>query len=218
MFLIYFDKLIYMHRFNFEKRTSGKKSRVVGYIDEAGRGSLAGPVVAACVVWKNKMNYKDVKNTIKGINDSKKLSKKQREYFYKKIIKLYPFVGVGIVDQRYIDKNNILQATFEAMRQAINNIGIVAELLIVDGQHKIPMIKCKQRPIIHADSKIASVSAASIVAKRTRDMLMLKYHKKFPQYCFNTNQGYGTKAHFDSILQYGPCQIHRLSFSPFNMK
>jgi ribonuclease HII len=182
---------------------------VVG-LDEAGRGPLAGPVVAGAVL-VNK-NFK----IIKGINDSKKLSEKNREKFYKILTNnLNIKWGVGIVSEKVIDKINILQATKRAMQKAVRKLN--PDFLLIDGNFKIDSI-VRQKSIVAGDKKVFSIAASSIIAKVTRDRIMQKMHKKYPQYGFNKHKGYGTKAHFANLEKLGPCKIHRKSFYPINKK
>jgi len=187
-----------------------KESKYIIGIDEAGRGPLAGPVVAAAVL--------DSSKKIKGIKDSKLLSEKERERLYIKIINSYKW-GIGIVSPKRIDKVNILEATKEAMIKAVRNLEkkykLKANHLILDGNMKIN-IDISQKSVIGADRKIYCVSAASIIAKVTRDHLMIKYDKLYPEYNFKKHKGYGTREHFKLIGKYGGCEIHRKSFKPFD--
>jgi len=187
-----------------------KESKHIIGIDEAGRGPLAGPVVAAAVL--------DSSKRIKGIKDSKLLSEKERERLYIEIINNYKW-GIGIVSPKRIDKVNILEATKEAMVKAVHNLEKKYKLkidhLIIDGNMKIN-IDISQKSVIGADRKIYCVSTASIVAKITRDHLMIKYDKLYPEYNFKKHKGYGTKEHFKLIKKYGSCEIHRKSFKPFD--
>ncbi|WFR60207.1 ribonuclease HII [Anaerocolumna sp. AGMB13025] len=173
-------------------------------IDEVGRGPLAGPVVACAVILP-----KDC--SILYINDSKQLTQKKREELYDEIMEQAVAVGVGSVPHSKIDEINILQATYEAMRQAIGNLAIKPDLLLNDAV-TIPGISIKQVPIIKGDAKSISIAAASIVAKVTRDRLMTAYDNIFPQYGFAANKGYGSKEHIEVLKQSGPSPIHRLSF------
>ena len=173
-------------------------------IDEVGRGPLAGPVVAcACILPKD--------CNILYINDSKKLSKKKREELYDIIMKEAVAVGIGYNSPERIDEINILQATFEAMREAISNLSVTPDILLNDAV-TIPGVDIKQVPIIKGDAKSISIGAASIVAKVTRDRLMEDYDKLFPEYGFASNMGYGTAVHIKAIKEIGPCPIHRRSF------
>lgn len=173
-------------------------------IDEAGRGPLAGPVVAGAVVLP-----KDCR--ILYINDSKKLSEKRREELFELIPKEAVSVGLGIVSHERIDEINILQATYEAMREAVKQLSCVPDILLNDAV-TIPGLSMKQVPIIKGDAKSISIGAASIMAKVTRDHLMEAYDVQFPEYGFAKNKGYGTKQHTDAIKEYGPCPIHRKTF------
>lgn len=173
-------------------------------IDEAGRGPLCGPVVAAAVILPDEYN-------ILYINDSKKLSETKREEVYKEIDKYAVAYGVGIVSPERIDEINILQATYEAMRAAIHKLSVTPDILLNDAV-TIPMVDIKQVPIIKGDAKSQSIAAASIVAKVTRDHLMEEYDKLYPEYGFAKHKGYGTAAHIKAIKEYGPCPIHRRTF------
>lgn len=173
-------------------------------IDEAGRGPLCGPVVAAAVILPDEYN-------ILYINDSKKLSETKREEVYKEIDKYAVAYGVGIVFPERIDEINILQATYEAMRTAIHKLSVTPDILLNDAV-TIPMVDIKQVPIIKGDAKSQSIAAASIVAKVTRDHLMEEYDKLYPEYGFAKHKGYGTAAHIKAIKEYGPCPIHRRTF------
>ena len=179
---------------------------VVG-LDEAGRGPLAGPVVAGAVLVN-----KNAKILLKGINDSKKLSEKQREDIFKILIK-HPDIkwGIGIVSEKVIDKINILEASKLAMNKAIKKLN--ADFLLIDGNFKIHCAT-PQKSVVRGDAKVMSIAMASIIAKVTRDRLMQKYNKKYPQYGFDKHKGYGTAAHFASLEEFGPCQIHRKTFYP----
>mgnify|MGYP001062396399 FL=1 len=173
-------------------------------IDEAGRGPLCGPGVAAAVILPDEYN-------ILYINDSKKLSETKREEVYKEIDKYAVAYGVGIVSPERIDEINILQATYEAMRTAIHKLSVTPDILLNDAV-TIPMVDIKQVPIIKGDAKSQSIAAASIVAKVTRDHLMEEYDKLYPEYGFAKHKGYGTAAHIKAIKEYGPCPIHRRTF------
>lgn len=173
-------------------------------IDEAGRGPLCGPVVAAAVILPDEYN-------ILYINDSKKLSETKREEVYKEIDKYAVAYGVGIVSPERIDEINILQATYEAMRTAIHKLSVTPDILLNDAV-TIPMVDIKQVPIIKGDAKSQSIAAASIAAKVTRDHLMEEYDKLYPEYGFAKHKGYGTAAHIKAIKEYGPCPIHRRTF------
>ena len=177
--------------------------RIAG-LDEAGRGPLAGPVVAAAVVFS-----KCIK--IKGLRDSKKVPEKEREFLYGEIARLSADIGIGIVGHEEIDRLNILRATRLAMRFAVENLLNPPDLLVIDAV-SLPSVRIKQFSMIKGESISASIAAASIVAKCERDKIMLEYHRQFPHYNFDRNKGYSTKDHLDMIRLYGPCPIHRKSF------
>jgi ribonuclease HII len=179
-------------------------------VDEAGRGPLAGPVVAAAVIFPKEF-------TINGVNDSKKLSAAKREELYALISKHAVSVGVGIVDHEIIDHINILQATFMAMRNALENLVVKPEFVIVDGNSfKHEMLSIQN--VIDGDAKSFTIAAASIIAKVTRDRLMCELDLRYPQYGFARHKGYGTRQHIDAIRTYGLCEIHRKSFHPSGLK
>jgi ribonuclease HII len=177
-------------------------------IDEAGRGPLAGPVVAASVIL-------NPVHKIIGLNDSKKLSSDEREKLYIDIYDKAISIGVGIVDNNIIDRINILQASFVAMRDAINNMDKKADFLLVDGNREIPDLNyyMRQEAIINGDCKVNAIAAASIIAKVTRDRIMDDFHKIYPEYGFIRNKGYGTKEHIMALKRFGPTPIHRNTFS-----
>ena len=173
-------------------------------IDEVGRGPLAGPVVAGAVILPKDCN-------ILYINDSKKLSEKKREELYDIIVEQAVACAVGYATPERIDEINILQATYEAMREAIGKLSVTPTLLVNDAV-TIPQITIPQLPIIKGDAKSISIGAASIIAKVTRDRLMVEYDKVFPEYDFAGNKGYGSAAHIEALKKYGPTPIHRRSF------
>ena len=173
--------------------------------DEAGRGCLAGPVVAAAVILP-----KDFKNKI--LNDSKQLSEKKRELLFPLIKTEAIGYGIGVVSPAEIDQINILNASFLAMHRAIDQLKTVPELLLIDGNRFKPYQSVKHHCIIKGDGKYMSIAAASVLAKVHRDSLMSAYAKKFPEYDWNKNKGYPTKAHRSAILRYGETPIHRKSF------
>ena len=173
-------------------------------IDEVGRGPLAGPVVAGAVILPKDCN-------ILYINDSKKLSEKKREELYEIIMENAVATGIGYASVERIDEINILQATFEAMRDAISKLQVPPDILLNDAV-TIPQITIPQIPIIKGDAKSISIGAASIIAKVTRDRLMVQYDEIFPEYGFASNKGYGSAQHIDAIKKIGPCPIHRKTF------
>lgn len=186
--------------------------KLIGSIDEAGRGPLAGPVVAACVICGNDFNPEG--KWLEKIKDSKKLTEKKREELFDVIYSLFEEVGVGACDHETIDRINILQASFLAMKKAIGELRKKPDFILLDGKLFIPNISIKQRAIVKGDSSVFSIAAASIIAKVTRDRMMDEYHQKYPQYGFDKHRGYGTKMHLESLINIGYCPIHRKSFSP----
>ena len=193
-----------MDLFEFETKASHQGFKNIAGIDEAGRGPLAGPVVAAAVIFPSQVN-------IPGLNDSKKLSTKKREELFPKIQEISVFYGVAVVDQKVIDKINILQAARLAMKQAVETLKITPGLLLIDGNQKIDSTLI-QWAIVKGDSRSLSIAAASVLAKVTRDRIMDDYHKLYPQYEFNRHKGYGTKLNRNLIQEHGPCPIHRRTF------
>ena len=177
--------------------------RIAG-IDEAGRGALAGPVVAAAVILPTDCQ-------ISGVTDSKQLTSKKRAELFDEIRRTAVAVGVGCVDNEEIDRINILQATMAAMAQAIIQITPAPDYVLVDGTH-LPVISLPARAIPKGDTLIQSIAAASIIAKVTRDRLMIELDKTYPGYSFQVHKGYGTLLHRQAIAQLGPCPIHRRSF------
>lgn len=205
-----------------EKRLWRNGFKIVACLDEAGRGCLAGPVVAVAVAMNRKLKTKNqkekakLKKLLKEIKDSKKLLPKKRERIYKLLIN-HPQIewGIGKVSERVIEKINILEATKLAMEKAVidleRKIRKKINFLIIDGNFKINS-KISQKPIIKADEKVFSCIAASIIAKVKRDQMMMRYHKKYPQYGFDKHKGYPTKYHKKMIKKYGACKLHRRTF------
>ena len=175
----------------------------IGGIDEAGRGPLAGPVCAACVIL-------DKDNIPEGINDSKKLSEKKREALYDKIMDS-AIVSYSLVDAKIIDEINIRQATILAMQNAAKGMPVKPDYLLIDGNFTIGLSE-NEKFVIGGDAKSLSIGAASIIAKVTRDRLMLKLHEEYPMYNFKKHKGYDTKEHIEAIKKFGPCPYHRASF------
>lgn len=225
------EELLNKQEFNF----------VIG-TDEAGRGPLAGPVVAAAAIIKNfkfpisnlKSNLNDQISNDKNwdlVRDSKTLSAKQRDKAYDFVLENF-YVGVGVCDHKTIDDINILQASFLAMKKALTDVyGKINQdlakkgkkpfriqdtkyIVLVDGNKEIPNLSLYQKAVVGGDGVVKSISAASIVAKVTRDRMMLEAHEKFPQYGFDRHKGYGTKVHMEALREFGPCEIHRQSFEP----
>ena len=173
-------------------------------IDEVGRGPLAGPVVASAVILSEDTE-------ILYLNDSKKLTQRRRELLYDEIMEKALAVGVGVISHQRIDEINILQATYEAMQEAVAKLAIVPDVLLNDAV-TIPKLTQKQVPIVNGDAKSISIAAASIIAKVTRDRMMEAYDSKYPGYHFASNKGYGSKVHIEAIKELGPCEIHRRTF------
>ena len=188
----------------FEEEVRSRGFRVVAGLDEAGRGPLAGPVVAAAVVLRPD-------GPLRGIDDSKKLSAARREEIFGLLSAKAGALGVGIVEAREIDRLNILKASLKAMELAVENLAVMPDFLLIDGIHSLNL-PLAQRAIPKGDRRCFSIAAASIVAKVTRDRLMMAYHEKYPEYNFARHKGYGTKEHLEAIRRYGCCPIHRQSF------
>lgn len=180
------------------------ENQIICGIDEAGRGPLAGPVVAAAVILpkETKIWY---------LNDSKQLSPKKREELYAEIMEKAVSVGVGVVNAERIDEINILQADYEAMRMAVNKLSPVPDILLNDAV-RIPQLSMEQVPIIKGDAKSLSIAAASVIAKVTRDRMMEHYDEWYPHYGFAANKGYGSQKHIEALKEYGACPIHRKTF------
>ncbi|MBI3671333.1 ribonuclease HII [Candidatus Azambacteria bacterium] len=185
-------------------------------VDEVGRGPLAGPVVAAACVFRRLSESETGWLLELGINDSKKKTEKQREKIFDEIKKSGILkYGIGVVDEKTIDKINILQASLLAMKNAVENLNLKnaeRSFLLIDGRDIIPEMNLSQKAIIGGDAKVLSIAAASIIAKVTRDKMMLELDEKYPEYGFKKHKGYGTKFHFEMIKKHGPCEIHRRSF------
>lgn len=194
----------------YEKELAASGIRLLAGIDEAGRGPLAGPVAAACVILSADGPF------VKGADDSKKLSEKRREALYDEIKDRCISYGVCMIGNNRIDEINILQATYEVMRGALQ-IAISAagkripEVILVD-HVRIPAVEIPQLSITHGDAQSISIASASILAKVERDRLMKQYDERYPQYGFAKHKGYGTKMHCEAIAEYGPCEIHRRTF------
>ena len=193
---------------NLKKIEKEYYDRGIEYIagfDEAGRGPLAGPVVVASVIMP-----KD--SMIEGVNDSKKVSEKKREILYDKILDEVVSYGIGIIYQEEIDEINILQATKKGLTSAIEQMEIKPNLILVDALNGIDTLGIPYQSIIKGDAKCYSISAASIIAKVTRDRIMREWDKIYPEYGFSSHKGYGTAKHIAALKEYGPCPIHRRSF------
>ncbi len=188
----------------FERMLSSYGYRLICGIDEAGRGPLAGPVVAAAVILPSGF-------PVSGIRDSKLLTEKQREVLYPKIMQEAIAIGVGIIDNVIIDEINILQATYLAMQSSLQNLPIPPDYLLIDAL-TLPHTTVPQKGIIRGDNLSVTIAAASIIAKVTRDHLMEELHREFPEYNFISHKGYGTEEHLRNLRAYGPCRIHRRTF------
>jgi ribonuclease HII len=188
----------------FEEQAYGRGFQFLAGVDEAGRGPLAGPVVAAAVILPQDAGLPLVK-------DSKALSASQRESCYQEILSCAKGVGVGIVEAAEIDRINILQATFQAMLMAVSELPVSPDFILIDGPYRLPL-STAQEGIPHGDRLSLSIAAASIVAKVHRDRLMCRYHEQYPVYGFDRHKGYGTAQHLDALRRYGPCPLHRVSF------
>ncbi len=184
-----------------------RRYRIIAGVDEVGRGSIAGPVVAAVVILRNL-----TAGFVADIDDSKKLSADERARLARLIHRHAVAVGIGVVEHAEVDRINILQASFAAMRAALARIEPPPDHLLVDGHLRIPDVTVPQLPVVQGDARSKSIGAASIVAKVHRDTLMVEYHDRYPQYQFARNKGYGTEEHWKALREHGPCPIHRLSF------
>ncbi|MBI1822504.1 MAG: ribonuclease HII [Nitrospirae bacterium] len=189
---------------HFEKGCEASGFRLVAGIDEAGRGPLAGPVVAATVIFPP--GFK-----LPGLNDSKQLSPSQREFYYQEIVNHALAIGVGVVESGVIDQINILQATLLAAKMAVSQLTPQPDYLLIDALN-LSFISIPQKSIIKGDTLSYSIAGASVVAKVTRDRIMRMYHHQHPEYQFDHHKGYGTKEHLHRIQIHGPSPLHRLSF------
>lgn len=185
---------------------------LVAGLDEAGRGPLAGPVVAACVLIDP--NFKIQAGDLELIKDSKKLSAQKREKLFSIIKESVLDLEIGVVNEKEIDQINILQASFLAMRRALKKIKTKPDYLLLDGNFKLPKTNIDQSAIVKGDETVWVIAAASIIAKVSRDFIMQEIDKKYPLYNFKKHKGYGTKEHLELLKKYGPCPAHRLSFGP----
>lgn len=191
-----------LYDFEHEKHAQGYK--YICGVDEAGRGPLAGPVFAAAVILPE--DYE-----IEGVNDSKKLSEKKREKLFDEIIEHALAYSIKSCDNFTIDDINILAATMQTMKNAVDSLTIKPDIVFVDG-NRLPELDIQAEYVIHGDAVSASIAAASILAKVSRDRFMYKMDKKYPEYDFAKHKGYGTKLHYEKLREFGPCEIHRLTF------
>jgi ribonuclease HII len=195
-----------MGLYSFDANYRNGEITAIAGVDEAGRGPWAGPVVAAAVVL-------DAKTRINGLDDSKKLTPRRREMLFLEIKARAQYVGVSVVPHETIDQLNILQATYKGMKDALYQVWGTYQLVLVDGW-KIPGLTIPQHGVIDGDGKSASIAAASIIAKVTRDRIMQEFAGAYPQYGFEDHKGYGTAQHIQALRKFGPCQIHRKSYAP----
>ena len=189
---------------SYERSLRSEGKRYIAGVDEVGRGPLAGPVVTAAVILPEDFS-------LLGVNDSKKLSPKQRDALFDQIKEAALCYAFGWRFQDRIDEINILEATKEAMLEAVNSLEIRPDHVLIDAV-KLPALDIPQTPIIHGDAESVSIAAASILAKVTRDRYMVEMAEKYPGYAFESNKGYGTKAHYEGLAKLGPCEIHRRTF------
>jgi ribonuclease HII len=201
-------------KFKYERECLARGCTRVAGADEAGRGPLAGPVVAAVVCLPQEWIFKGLPRKLQGLNDSKQLNEKERERFFN-FLSTSPLVtsAVAIVDVGVIDTINILQASLRAMSEALLQFGEMPDHVLVDGPY-IFSARCPQTALIDGDAKSFSIAAASVLAKVTRDRLMAEYHESFPQYGFREHKGYSTPQHLQALARFGPCDLHRRTFAP----
>lgn len=197
-------ELARLEKLTLLEREYWARGELVGGMDEAGRGPLAGPVAAACVVMP-------AQPLVEGVNDSKKVSEKKRPLVYQKIIETAVSYQVVLIDAQRIDEINILAATKEAFCQAYEGLSLRPGEVLVDAVKDLA-INARQRPLIHGDALSYSIAAASILAKVTRDRLMVEYDALYPEYGFAKHKGYGTREHIEALKKYGPCPLHRRTF------
>ena len=188
-----------------ENDLKAKGYNLIAGVDEAGRGPLAGPVCAAAVILPDNCE-------IEGLNDSKKLTEKKREALFDVIKQKAISYSIELVDNNVIDNINILNATMLCMKRAVENLETTPDFVIIDGNKTPDALPVESESVVKGDAKSMSIAAASVLAKVTRDRLMLELVEKYPQYEFNKHKGYGTKLHCEKLLEYGPCEIHRKTF------
>lgn len=190
---------------NFEHELIEQGYELICGVDEAGRGPLAGPVCAAAVILPTDLE-------IEGLNDSKKLTEKKRDALYDIIIEKALAYGIAMVSEKVIDEINILQATFLAMKGAVEAMELTPDYVLIDGNREPDLGQLPVKTIVKGDSRSANIAAASILAKVTRDRYMMEMDREYPQYGFAVHKGYGTKKHYEALTEHGHCPIHRLSF------
>lgn len=189
----------------YEKEAAENGYSIICGVDEAGRGPLAGPVFAAAVILK-------MEDNIQGLDDSKKISEKKREQMFDEIKKRAVDYGIAYATEEEIEELNILNATFLAMKRAIDSLKMKPQIALIDGNRLPRDLSIPAKAIVKGDSLSASIAAASILAKVSRDRLMRKISETYPEYGFEKHKGYGTKMHIEALIKYGPCKIHRKSF------
>ena len=201
-------------RFRFERELVARGCGLIAGVDEAGRGPLAGPVVAAAVVFPGDWIAKGLPRALWGLNDSKQLTPEEREVYFSKLIS-FPEVAYGIAwsDNTIIDEINILQATFRAMNDALAQLNPAPSHVLVDG-NQISSVRWAQTPVVDGDAKSYSIAAASVLAKVTRDRMMVEFARQWPEYGFSEHKGYSTEQHLAALAEFGPCPLHRRSFAP----
>jgi ribonuclease HII len=201
-------------RLVFERELIASGTTLIAGVDEAGRGPLAGPVVAAAVIFPAPWLHDGMPKELRELNDSKQLTHARREEFYSRLTTDAEIrFGCAVIASEIIDLINILQATHRAMNEALACLQPAPAHVLVDGL-RVHSLRYPQTPIVEGDAKSYSIAAASVIAKVTRDRLMLDYDRQFPEYGFCDHKGYGTARHLEAIAQHGPCPIHRRSFSP----
>ena len=189
-----------------EARLAGRGTTVAG-VDEAGRGPLAGPVVAAAVVLAPDRGWV-------GLDDSKKVPPETREEIFARVMQEARAFSWAVIGPRAIDRSNILRASLEAMRRAVGRLRVAPDLVLVDGNHPVPGLACEQRTIVDGDARLLSIAAASVVAKVVRDRIMGRLDRVWPRYGFARHKGYATPEHLAALASHGPCPLHRYSFAP----
>ncbi len=208
----------FSNRFEFERALWRQNVYLIAGVDEAGRGPLAGPVVAAAVIFPSAWNESGIDERLRDLNDSKQLTEAQRENFFA-ILNAHPEIrcAIAVVDAETIDRINILQATHRAMNEALAQLSPPPQHVLVDGR-PVKTMRFPQTALVKGDAKSYSIAAASVLAKVTRDRMMLEFHEQFPQYGFAEHKGYGTPQHLTAIAKFGACPIHRRSFAPIRIK
>ena len=201
-------------RFHFERELVQRGCSLIAGVDESGRGPLAGPVVAAAVVLPEQWIANGLPHPLRGLNDSKQLTPDRRDQFFARLMS-FPEVNYAIAwsDHLVIDEINILQATFRAMNEALAQLNPAPRHVLIDG-NQISSVRWPQTPLVNGDARSYSIAAASVLAKVTRDRMMLEADREWPQYGFAEHKGYGTEKHLAAIAQHGPCPCHRRSFAP----